>query len=298
MAGAHPAHQRQKIARTPPPPRVVSPSLKERLIALADKYEAADFSMGDPSCVLGRYQDVHDTECAAFLMAVLSFGRRDQFLPRALQLLDMGGDHPAQWIATGQWQADFAPDSTVEKFYRFYSYDDIKDVLRTLQGILQEYGSLGEAVRERGGFGTPIATQSSLNHQPVVGCFLSRSDRKCIETTPDPALVISDLFPHCRAVSHGAASAHKRTRMFLRWMVRRGSPVDLGLWTWLNSADLIIPLDTHVLQTAISLGLLDATARADGKTATELTSVLAQVWPDDPCRGDFALFGLGVESTP
>ena len=83
--------------------------------------------------------------------------------------------------------------------------------------------------------------------------------------------------------------------MFLRWMVRRGSPVDLGLWDWADPASLLIPLDVHVMQEAAKLGLIPEGAAASRKTAERLTSALAQVFPGDPCRGDFALFGLGVD---
>jgi hypothetical protein len=30
------------------------------------------------------------------------------------------------------------------------------------------------------------------------------------------------------------------------------------------------------------------------KNARQITAALAEVFPDDPCLGDFALFGLGV----
>ena len=83
--------------------------------------------------------------------------------------------------------------------------------------------------------------------------------------------------------------------MFLRWMVRRGSPVDLGLWKWADSASLLIPLDVHVMQEAAKLGLIPEGATASRKTAELLTSALVEVFPGDPCRGDFALFGLGVD---
>ena len=82
--------------------------------------------------------------------------------------------------------------------------------------------------------------------------------------------------------------------MFLRWMVRTNSPVDAGLWTWFSPADLLIPLDTHVLRQAKNFGLISERSAATEKTARELTDVLKQIWPDDPCRGDFALFGPGV----
>lgn len=82
--------------------------------------------------------------------------------------------------------------------------------------------------------------------------------------------------------------------MFLRWMVRTGSPVDLGLWKWYPAADLLIPLDVHVMQEAQKLGLLPKNATASRKTALLLTKQMEQIFPGDPCRADYALFGLGV----
>ena len=86
--------------------------------------------------------------------------------------------------------------------------------------------------------------------------------------------------------------------MFLRWMVRDNSPVDLGLWSGLiDKRSLIMPLDTHVLTEASRLGLLSIRASAPSATmsaARRLTATLATVFPDDPLKGDFALFGYGV----
>jgi hypothetical protein len=49
------------------------------------------------------------------------------------------------------------------------------------------------------------------------------------------------------------------------------------------------------MQEAVKLGLIAEGASASRKTAESLTAVLAEVFPGDPCRGDFALFGLGVD---
>ena len=78
-------------------------------------------------------------------------------------------------------------------------------------------------------------------------------------------------------------------------MVRQNSPVDLGLWNWILPEDLIIPLDTHVIQEAEKLRLIPENSPASMKTAQKITVQLKQIWPDDPCKGDFALFGLGVD---
>ena len=89
-------------------------------------------------------------------------------------------------------------------------------------------------------------------------------------------------------------SACKRVCMFLRWMVRDGSPVDLGLWAGkIPKTSLIMPLDTHVLTEAGKLGLLSSRC-ASMSAARRLTAALAEVFPGDPLRGDFALFGYGV----
>ena len=86
----------------------------------------------------------------------------------------------------------------------------------------------------------------------------------------------------------------KRWNMFLRWMVRDGSPVDLGLWSgFIDKRTLVIPMDTHVLQEACRLGLLESKT-ASMSAARKLTARLALIFPDDPLKGDFALFGYGV----
>ena len=97
-------------------------------------------------------------------------------------------------------------------------------------------------------------------------------------------------------VPKGKNTANKRIHMFLRWMVRENSPVDLGLWNWYKTEDLLIPLDVHVMDEGIKLGALPNNARATRKTAIALTSSLKEIWPNDPCKGDFALFGLGVDT--
>lgn len=89
-------------------------------------------------------------------------------------------------------------------------------------------------------------------------------------------------------------SACKRLNMLLRWMSRKNSPVDLGLWD-IKPSKLIIPLDTHVHRIALDLGLTKR-KQADMKTALEITDAMREIWPEDPAKGDFALFGYGVNN--
>lgn len=85
----------------------------------------------------------------------------------------------------------------------------------------------------------------------------------------------------------------KKINMMRRWMVRDDGKVDLGVWKNSNKKDLLIPLDVHVYTQAVELGLTRRKPK-DIVTAREITDSLRTIFPEDPCKGDFALFGYGV----
>lgn len=320
----------------------VSARIKKLLRELADTYETREFSAGDPSRIVRQYRSARDIEVAAFITAMLSFGKREQFLQKAGMIFVLAGKHPAQWIRSGSWQSDFPRG--IRKFYRFFSYDDMRDLFAALQKILEKHSSFGAYVKKAyeaecaawhktleaecavrreifrvNGVGIKSANRTESEHNvsaagiKLASCKLNKksesgepsvtgikaANRKARQAeffSASSALlhVIANAFPQCRAVPQKSASANKRTNMFLRWMVRTNSPVDAGLWTWFLPADLLIPLDTHVLRQAKNFGLISERSAATEKTARELTDALKRIWPDDPCRGDFALFGAGV----
>ena len=86
---------------------------------------------------------------------------------------------------------------------------------------------------------------------------------------------------------------NKKINLLKRWMVRDDGKVDLGLWKNTDKSSLIIPLDVHVYAQATELGLTRRKQK-DLNTAIEISRQLQEVFPGDPCLGDFALFGYGV----
>ena len=86
---------------------------------------------------------------------------------------------------------------------------------------------------------------------------------------------------------------NKKISMMRRWMVRDDGKVDLGVWKNSDKASLILPLDVHVYTQATALGLTSRKQK-DIMTAQEITDAFREIWPDDPCKGDYALFGYGV----
>lgn len=86
---------------------------------------------------------------------------------------------------------------------------------------------------------------------------------------------------------------NKKINMLRRWMVRDDGKVDLGIWKDTDPADLLIPLDVHVYDVAAALGLTSRKQK-DIATVKEITDAFADIFPGDPCKGDFSLFGYGV----
>lgn len=245
------------------------------LKALADKYEVFSFTEQDPSQFLRWYKEADSAEAASFIAAMLAFGSRTQFIPKIrliLQTADQTSGNIKNWLTTRAYKKTFPSGS--QKFYRFYSYDDLQIFFDELADLINKSGSLGNYLYS--------LWEKSTGHDDT-------------DNKPLLADLISQSFPKSSIVPKGRTSANKRIHMFLRWMVRQKSPVDLGLWSWYPASSLLIPLDTHVMQEAQKLGLLPQKATASRKTAILLTKKMEEIFPGDPTRADYALFGLGVD---
>ena len=220
---------------------------------LAARYETAAFLDGDPSWFMHQVRGRENAEMMGFLASVLSYGRRDLFLPKIQYLLDSSEGEPQRWVRDG-----------------LYSNRMMRSLLDALREMVTTYGSLGDFARTMSPHHKALETLTGL-----ADWFVQRGIKGMV---PSPK-----------------TSVAKRPCMFLRWMVRDGSPVDLGLWTdFIDKRSLFIPLDTHVMQEAQKLGLISAKS-ASWRTVITLTAALSTIFPDDPTKGDFALFGYGVE---
>ncbi len=249
--------------------------LKKTLTYLASKYETKEFLQKDPSSFMHNYTNYKEQECAAFIAANLAFGRRDQILKHINIILEHAGSSPIIWIKDKCYLSLFETSS--KSFYRMYSHNSMISFFDTLNKIYIDYDSLGTYIKSKWET-RPKDTRIFLTH-----------------------IIQNEFSLDCNLIPHTTDSASKKLNMFLRWMVRDNSPVDLGLWSdWFNKSDLLIPLDTHVMQQSTAFGLIPPsktgkTMAASLKTAITITQELKQVFEDDPVKGDFALFGLGVD---
>ena len=227
--------------------------IKNKLLMCAEIYHCAEFIENDPVQFPHRYTKKQDIEISGLLTAIMSFGNRKQILKKANELHELMGNSPYQYVLSCQWKKDF-PGEITSSFYRMLSFADFHGYFQRVSRAYSKYETLEEALNIYSGI-------------------------------PMEKL--------CTFLEVSSKSPQKKLNMFLRWMIRRDSEVDLGIWESFDQRDLIVPLDTHVCRVAHFFNLID-TDTFSLKNARNITTALAEVFPDDPCLGDFALFGLGV----
>ena len=252
---------------------IAAKSLQNRLLTLANKYETSSFLNGDPSWFMHQVIGKRNQETIAFIASCLSYGSRQVFLPRIQYLLDCSRSEPYEWIRTGRYTLDIPNDD--QCFYRLYTNTMMHHLFYALQTMYEEYGDMENYIR----------------------CYAKLNKEKPQTDAIIAIEAICDYFLKHEAIGivpKSTKSSCKRVCMFLRWMVRTDSPVDLGIWSDLiDQRSLIIPLDTHVIQQSLQLGLITSKT-ASMSVARKLTDKLLEIFPNDPLKADFALFGYGV----
>ena len=254
--------------------------LRTPLERLYETFDHPD-SASDPIHIVRRYRDPQDREIVGFCAAGLAFGRVASVLNSIESLLEVMGPHPAAFVR------DFDPDKGRVRLaplvHRWIRGNDLAALILILQRMLREFGSI-----ER------FFLKGDDPAWPDVGPALDAFSVRALATDVRPAYGrvpkrpgVCYFFPR-----PSAGSACKRLNLFLRWMVRK-DVVDLGVWTTVSAARLIVPLDTHVIRLGQCLRL--TRYQSPGwKMAAEITASLRAVDPADPVRYDFSLCHVGM----
>lgn len=246
-------------------------TLNENLKRWAEQYETADFINADPVQIPHRYDSRVNIEISAFVTAWIAWGNRKQIIKKA-DFIDreIFKGEPYHYIVGNTVERGNRPEweqykGSTDCLYRTFTFGDFHDLCARLYDVYTSAENMEAAIK------------------------------KAHETNGETALAtLQSLFGSVNGIpDFETQSACKRLCLFLRWMCRKGSPVDFGLWDVCDPRNLIIPLDTHVHKQAIRLGLTKRWT-PDLRTAIEITDRFAEVFPDDPAKGNFSLFGYGV----
>jgi len=267
---------------------------------LAERYETKDFINGDPSWFMHQVSGTLNQEITAFIAQALSFGSRKQFLKKLHDIMRFSDGNPLHWVVEGQYTQNI-PDAE-GSYYRMITNQQMLAFLNALRPLYQNEKGLRQLFSQNSNLhspnfcadeaSSPIARASEQNNYPLSILHSPFSASAALAS-------ITDYFARngsTGVIPKNTQSSCKRLCMFLRWMVRIGSPVDIGLWSdIIDRRTLIMPLDTHVVQEARRLGIIDIKTPSMA-AALKLTEKMSEIFPDDPLKGDFALFGVGVDT--
>lgn len=239
-----------------------------------DEYHQPFFIEADPICVPHSFSKPQDIEIAGFFAAIFSWGNRTTIIHKSKELMQLMGNEPHA----------FCLDHTEKDLQKLFSFKhrtfvttDLLYFIEFFKHHYQRNASLESA------FTKGLSPHDTTVEKGLIGFY------EYFFSLPD--------VPY-RTLKHIASphkhSACKRINMYLRWMVRsnRGG-VDFGLWKKIKPAQLVIPLDVHVIRVAQKFDLLRR-KQPDWQAALELTETLRALDSKDPVKYDFALFGLGV----
>ena len=258
--------------------------MRDMLEALHDRYNNEAFIERDPISVPHSFTNPIDREIAGFLAATIAWGNRQAIVKSAHRMMRYMDNAPEEFVrnATDGAPYEFTMGASdkelrgLERYvHRTFNGTDLKDFVRGLRHILNEWGSVGNY------FETRYAEHGDL--RPVLSDF--RRDFFAIDHDKHSE-------KHLSSIDKGAAC--KRLCMYLRWFVRHDDRgVDFGLWRRIPMSALYMPLDIHTGRMGRNLGLLSR-KQSDWKAVEELTASLRELSADDPVRYDYSLFGLGI----
>ncbi len=252
---------------------ITKESLKEKLDTLQKRYETVEFIKDDPVQFIHLFKNKEDIEIAGFIAALFAFGKREVFIKKLFSLFNFMQMKPL----------DFVINFNKEEFNSELNYRFIKpcDLISFFSVLKKLYTQDKMTLQE-------LFATSYLKNKDIFIMFQSVCDYFYDIEKDSPGYKFMLSNPKNKG-------AMKRMNMFLRWMVRKNSPVDIGIWNFMSPSELLIPLDVHVGNISRAHGLLSR-KQNDYKSVIELTSKLKEFDKNDPAKYDFALFGLGVNS--
>lgn len=235
--------------------------LREKMIEWAHRYNVRSFIENDPVQFVHKFKDTRDIEVVGLLVSWISWGNRKAIINKGKELIAIMQGRPYDFLMYEEHKRFKGQQA---KIYRIFSYDDFYKLCESMRLVYKGYSCIG---------------QKMLMYK---NCRYDQAIRQ--------------MFGHCYGIpSLFSTSAAKRVNMFLRWMVRKDD-VDVGVWgDFLDKSKLLIPVDTHVMRMAVELGITNQKT-ANEKAMLEITEYFKAIFPDDPCMGDFALFGYGVNN--
>jgi len=226
----------------------------------------------DPLLVASRYKD----EYIILLCALFAYGNA-RLIVKFLDSLD--------------FSLLDADEKTIDKalegyYYRFQNEEDVKTIFKVFAKMKKENSLNNIFVK---------AYKKENNILEGLDAVISKIHEIAKYKSQGFTFLVSSPFKRDKEgkIKQIGNAPYKRWNMYLRWMVREDN-LDMGLWSGVDTKDLLLPLDTHTFKVSQKLGLLTRKTY-DLKSAMLITEKLKEFDENDPIKYDFALYRIGQE---
>lgn len=232
-----------------------------------------DFIGQDPVQFPRRFDKLQDIEIVSLLSSSIAWGNRKMICANCEKMLRLMDYQPYNYVMEEGYEE--LPDMNI---HRTFFAKDMRHFLRGIHRIYTQHDSLADFAKAKDIASDELPAWKLVEH---INKELSEANNGTTNSRCLPGNLES--------------TALKRVNMAMRWLVRDDGIVDIGIWKGvITPAQLFIPLDVHVGNTARDLELL--TRKSNDKGAViQLTDKLKEMRPEDPVWYDYALFGIGVK---
>jgi uncharacterized protein (TIGR02757 family) len=255
-------------------------ALKPELDRLYESFNYPD-SAADPIQIVRRFPRPDDREVVGFCAGALAFGRVASVLQSIERLVAIMGPRPADYVRRFDPRRD--GPAFADLVHRWTRGPDLVALVWVLAQMIDTSGSIE-------GFFVEGYDPKEVDIEQALDSFSRRAlalDLKSAYGRVPRRPGVCYFFPR-----PSAGSGCKRLNLFLRWMVRRDA-LDLGVWQRVRPAQLVVPLDTHVIRVGRCLRLTRYTSPG-WPMARDITASLRELDPDDPVKYDYSLCHLGM----
>ena len=111
---------------------------KEKIDELVLKYETEEFIKDDPIRIPNKFTEKKDIEIAGFIASLVAYGRREVFIKKLNQLLDIAQYEPYNFIM------NFEPEILGDFNYRFGKPEDFAQIFDIMRNLYEKDGGLEE----------------------------------------------------------------------------------------------------------------------------------------------------------
>ena len=226
---------------------------------LADKNENAEYIEHDLIAFPHMYSDARDIEISALVTSCFAFGGKAEakiILDSIHKNMNNAGG-PYQWVRTFAW--------TSIPYVNDALYFNIKN--KDLYNLADRLHTLSIKAENDERYSGEIMNVVMQGLEPVVA--LKR---------------IFALYPPSFLVNEGKDNNNFRFHLLLRWMCRKDSDIDFGIWDFISTEELKAPVSKKTRMALVNLGLI-----TPDDSVERIYDVFNVAFPYDPARGSFII---------